>query len=175
MKNYEDVCKSKFLPTPLVSSHQELFFFRKKKKKCEREPFLRKRPRILQLLMILNTKYYGHYFVCFKKRIIYVCSHRKKKRTTKILEFFFWFHYYYSLSLSPSCQSPSSRATICDIYISIFLKAKKVGFIVLVPFEHLQSELLSKFTLTEMGEKKPHTHKLLFRDCTFATSHQYSK
>ena len=32
MKNYEDVCKSKFLPTPLVSSHQELFFFRKKKK-----------------------------------------------------------------------------------------------------------------------------------------------
>ena len=151
------------------------FFSAKKKKKCEREPFLRKRPRILQLLMILNTKYYGHYFVCFKKRIIYVCSHRKKKRTTKILEFFFWFHYYYSLSLSPSCQSPSSRATICDIYISIFLKAKKVGFIVLVPFEHLQSELLSKFTLTEMGEKKPHTHKLLFRDCTFATSHQYSK
>ena len=91
MKNYEDVCKSKFLPTPLVSSHQELFFFRKKKKKCEREPFLRKRPRILQLLMILNTKYYGHYFVCFKKRIIYVCSHRKKREQQKFWNFFFGF------------------------------------------------------------------------------------
>ena len=81
----------------------------------------------------------------------------EKKENNKNFGIFFWFHYYYSLSLSPSCQSPSSRATICDIYISIFLKAKKVGFIVLVPFEHLQSELLSKFTLTEMGEKN-HTH-----------------
>merc|ERR1712029_734519 len=143
---------------------------------CEREPFLRKRPRILQLLMILNTKYYGHYFVFFKKtHHLRLLSSKKKREQQKFWNFFFWFHYYYSLSLSPSCQSPSSRATICDIYISIFLKAKKVGFIVLVPFEHLQSDLLSKFTLTEMGEKKNHTHKLLFRDCTFATSHQYSK
>ena len=105
--------------------------------------------------MILNTKYYGHYFVFFKKtHHLRLLSSKKKENNKNFGIFFFWFHYYYSLSLSPSCQSPSSRATICDIYISIFLKAKKVGFIVLVPFEHLQSELLSKFTLTEMGEKK---------------------
>jgi len=108
--------------------------------------------------MILNTKYYGHYFVFFKKNASSTSALIEKKREQqKFWNFFFGFIIYYSLSLSPSCQSPSSRATICDIYISIFLKAKKVGFIVLVPFEHLQSELLSKFTLTEMGEKN-HTH-----------------
>lgn len=91
----------------------------------------------------------------------------RKREQQKFWNFFFFLVSLLLLSISISLVSESKFKGHYLWYIYLdFFKSKKVGFIVLVPFEHLQSELLSKFTLTEMGEKKPHTHKLLFRDCT---------
>jgi hypothetical protein len=41
-----------------------------------------------------------------------------------------------------SCQSPSSRATLCDIYLSLKIIEYFI-LVLLVPFEHLQPKLLS--------------------------------
>ena len=77
----------------------------------------------------------------------------KKENNKNFGIFFFVSLLLLSISISLVSESKFKGHYLWYIYLDFF-KSKKVGFIVLVPFEHLQSELLSKFTLTEMGEKK---------------------
>lgn len=86
-----------------------------------------------------ENHYYGHYYYYY-----YYCFSLFVHTT---ICFLFDLKLKYSPTTSSiflsSCQSPSSRATLCDIYLSLKKIIEYFILVLLVPFEHLQPKLLS--------------------------------
>ena len=79
-----------------------------------------------------------------------------------------------SISISLVSESKFKGHYLWYIYLDFF-KSKKSRLYSFGPIWAFTIWVAFEIHTYRNGRKKPHTHKLLFRDCTIATSHQYSK